>query len=583
MLLDHLLGREDRMEAARRQAALIEVRDQVLRYELEYGSPPKSLGVLVPGYLRRNQIERDGRPLYEYDPEKRLIGQREGTLVRGLRSYRLSPVTAELPTPQGKTGRAVQKPSVTEKPTKTSLWTPARLENALEPPPGSFVFEAEHFTATNYGWEIHPDPECSGGAYLHCKEGTGNTSGQTLNRMGDFYNIHSTSELTYLRYHLHVPKSGVYKVYGRMWTTGAHCSNYINVAVDRGGPEIGGMGNTTPFRWVWSRMNGGPAILEAGDHFIHVFMHEDGIRLDQFLMTRSSFNWGGGEIYRTNFEPGRKTNWEITEMKPVQISFDLKSMIITQKMLPECRVVLRRLRPSAERAQLRVVLHSAASGGAELLITEQEIELAELPEISFLPLDFKSLPLSELPRREFLLKAELKVGDKLLSEVHQPLMKPFQWEVLGPLEFLSNDEPGPCDADSEPESVKNEWNKLKDSSWDHYGVMDWGLHAIGNSLHAPDSQTIYARTRIRVPAAGDYLFKIQADDQMLLWLDGKQIYRHDYEAPVTRAAYRIKVHLEKGDHRLRMRVNQISDRWQASLRIRTENDGLSDVVGLPGD
>ena len=51
MLLDHLLGREDRMEAARRQAALIEVRDQVLRYELEYGSPPKSLGVLMPGYL----------------------------------------------------------------------------------------------------------------------------------------------------------------------------------------------------------------------------------------------------------------------------------------------------------------------------------------------------------------------------------------------------------------------------------------------------------------------------------------------------------------------------------------------------
>ena len=68
---------------------------------------------------------------------------------------------------------------------------------------------------------------------------------------------------------------------------------------------------------------------------------------------------------------------------------------------------------------------------------------------------------------------------------------------------------------------------------------------------------------------------------MLLWLDGKETYRHDHKRPVTRASYRVKVHLTAGEHRLRVRVNQEEGRWQASLRIRNSDDALSDVVGLP--
>lgn len=39
--------------------------------------------------------------------------------------------------------------------------------------------------------------------------------------------------------------------------------------------------------------------------------------------------------------------------------------------------------------------------------------------------------------------------------------------------------------------------------------------------------------------------------------------------------------LAEGEHRLRMRVNQTEGRWQASLRIRTQDDGLSEVEGVP--
>ena len=72
---------------------------------------------------------------------------------------------------------------------------------------------------------------------------------------------------------------------------------------------------------------------------------------------------------------------------------------------------------------------------------------------------------------------------------------------------------------------------------------------------------------------------------MLLWIDGKLVYRHDCNAPVTRSVKRLVLHLEKGERRVRMRVNQRQftsygdGRWQASLRFRTPDDELSDVRG----
>ena len=118
---------------------------------------------------------------------------------------------------------------------------------------------------------------------------------------------------------------------------------------------------------------------------------------------------------------------------------------------------------------------------------------------------------------------------------------------------------------------------------DHFGVLDFGLHTSGNSLHAPQQKTIYARTRIDVPPGGNWLFLLQSDDQMELWIDGKLACEFDEESfrPVTRSARRVKIPMLAGEHRLRMRVNQRDGRWQAALRICTKDDDIGNVVGLP--
>jgi hypothetical protein len=435
----------------------------------------------------------------------------------------------------------------------------------------------------NWGWEVHPDPTCSGGAFLHSWEGMTNGPAQTSYGVFNFCDICPPREFTVLRYHFHLTRAGNYHVYGRMWTTDTHCSNNITVGIDQGGPYVGSMSNYTPFRWVWTEMNYSPVFLEAGDHFLHVFIHEDGIRLDQFLLSPTEVT--DGEAYRANLLPGRGTSWEKKKGPPVHVSFDLKSMVMSPDSPPDSRVVLRRLRPGTGTVLLRVTLEAAAVGGRDWRVSEHKLDLSRLPEVCFVPLSFDDLDLSKLARREYMLRAELVSEDKTMASARVTLLRPFAWEACGTFDFLSNADAGPLDGTRELKpGGRHTWVPIKESSMDHFGVLDFGLHTIGNSLHAPQMKTIYARTRISVPKTDTYLFLVQADDQMLLWIDGKLVYQfEDYgERPVTRSAQRYKIPLSAGDHVLCMRVNQTDGPWQASVRIRTHYDDISSVVGLPG-
>lgn len=166
-------------------------------------------------------------------------------------------------------------------------------------------------------------------------------------------------------------------------------------------------------------------------------------------------------------------------------------------------------------------------------------------------------------------------------------MHPFVWEVSEHMSYLRNEQTGPMDPDrASTNAVSLRWVPLADTSWTPLGVMDFGVHTTGSSLHALEWRTIYARTSVVVPEANTYLLKIQSDDQMRLWIDGQEVARIDSERPVTRNALRLNIPLEKGRHRVMMRVNQQHQTyklqggyWQASLRFRTKDDRLSAVVG----
>ncbi|GMV82632.1 MAG: hypothetical protein AMXMBFR7_38160 [Planctomycetota bacterium] len=578
--LHHVLGRPDRIAAAEDEARLRMVGDEVLRWELEHGELPDRLDELVPSYLRADQLERDGQAFYRYEPEHRLLEQARGAVVRGLFSVVREPLRYALPPRQ----EAVRHPEVSAPVVPASAtglrFADLTVPDLPAPAEGAYVFEAEHFTDTNYGWEAHPDPACAGGAYLHCKEGIANGPGQTRHNVGDFYALHATTDYTYLRYHFHLPQAGRFYLYARMWTTDTTCSNHLCCEIDSGGPDSGGLDNRAPFRWLWSGIRDEARDLAAGDHFIHIFIHEDGIRLDQFVLSPVPLKLED-ERFRSNFAPGDGTAWSKQAGPVVHVSFDLQSMVVTAAAPPECRLVLRRLRASEGKAQLVVTLRDAEPSGKAQILAQGPLDWKAVGKLAFLPISLAQVDWAARPRREYALEATITQEGREPVRAAVPLMHPWAWEVFGPGGYLGNDSPGPLDMDGLPKpGDERRWEPFAPASFDHFGVLDFGMHTTGNAKHPPTQKTIYARTRLQVAQTGEYLFKVQADDQMLLWLDGREIYRHDHTRPVTRAAYTFKLALEAGEHRLRMRVNQQEGRWQASLRIRTPDDDLSTVSGI---
>ena len=244
-------------------------------------------------------------------------------------------------------------------------------------------------------------------------------------------------------------------------------------------------------------------------------------------------------------------------------------------------MVIRRIRPAQGSASLKVTLKSAGPGGSDIRVTDTTVDLATLPEISFYPLAFPGLDLEKIPRREYVLTAEMTKDGKALSTFSVVLAKTYAWEVFGPGKYLSQDMHGPLDGDGEPkDGDKRKWELLKDADYDWFGVLDFGVHYGGSSKHAPQNLTTYAQTKVRVRKSGEYLIKVMSDDQMHLWIDGQEVFRIDDVLPVTRSGRSFKQHLDAGEHRIRMRINQSDGPWQAFLRIRTEDDDAAEVEGV---
>src|SRR5687767_6005740 len=88
---NHELGRPDRIKAAALEVELKAVRDQIVRYEYDTGRAPESLDVLVPTYIREDQIYNENGARYDYNAAERTVSEKHGPVVTGLISYQMHP------------------------------------------------------------------------------------------------------------------------------------------------------------------------------------------------------------------------------------------------------------------------------------------------------------------------------------------------------------------------------------------------------------------------------------------------------------------------------------------------------------
>ena len=144
---------------------------------------------------------------------------------------------------------------------------------------GNVVFEAETAAGTEAPVVLETAPAgadaehtASGGAFLHIKEGAGNPP---------------KLDKGFARFEIDVPATGAYRLWARVRWEG-ECSNSFTIQIDDGASFL--FGEDTTFNvWHWvrypvSRM-AKPVALSKGRHTIVFRNREDGVALDQFLLT----------------------------------------------------------------------------------------------------------------------------------------------------------------------------------------------------------------------------------------------------------------------------------------------------------
>ena len=386
--IDRLLSRRGRIAYDARRDELVSVYDEVLRYECDNLELPETLSLLVPVYMRAELLVAEGRPLYRLDAQQRVISQVDTHLIGGLLRRVRPPVALSLPSFDASLRLSGVRLAA-------GVVSAPEAPEAQPAPEGAIVIEAEHFTEMNYGWEIRSDASCGGGAYAYSKEGVGNGPGQFGKGVYEFHNILEKPAYTRVRWHFHAAQTGRYFLYGRMWTTGTHCSNRIYVGIDKAGPEgrrhgsAGvSLGNTEPFRWVWSTV-GRSLYVSEGDHTLEAFLHEDGVLVDQSLLSPVRLHPDG--VYEGRCPVNAGTAFREGDGSPVLLGFDLESMVMTAGMPPVCNVTIRRLRPAEGMARVTIHLRQAAGDGGDLKLGEYALELGSLDELLFLPIDFGSI------------------------------------------------------------------------------------------------------------------------------------------------------------------------------------------------
>lgn len=560
---DRLLSRPGRRQLLAALEQLQHVREAMLRFQLDRQRQPETLQELTAGYLSAASLAavdtRGGTAPLQFTAATGMLRWPVAIYVGGLWPRRLQP---ELMVER----RAVHVDRLTGEPVLGAATT------TIAPPEDAVVVEAEHFQFLTYGWEIERSEQAGGGACIHLKEGAGDLRRDGVyfhpeQRSGDFYNVTGDNREIEARCRFTVPAPGSYQLWVRTMAHRTHCSNIIRVRVNDNAPLTVGDNGTEPFVWLWQHC--GSAELPAGPGTISFLTYQDDIKVDQVLLTRSALPAIAGA---TAFRAPANVAAVSSEAPTVTFSISVPTLVLDDTAPPKASVFLHCDRPAGQSRTLHVSLDQPGGRRRE---RDYAVPLAENQALTEVPLVLEL----DVPRdrREYLLRCVLQ--DPAGQEPDQArtlvFCREFAWQVLGPLPFLRVDQEGPLDAQAPPATSCTvagksfTWQPYDPACTDHFAIMDFGRMFSGRVYDALENVTLYAYTEFEADEAGKYLLKVQGDDHLIVWLNGKKVVTVAEEgATAIRSARDVPVTLAPGRQQLLLRLNQTSGQWQASCRVR---------------
>lgn len=575
-LADFFMSRGDRIHVELEKARILKLRDCIILFTKDRKRFPEKLTELIPGYcsekelIYRSNRQSDQSSHYNWDKASGELSCSDSLRIKGLYP------------------RKMQIPAIKIEKLQVKL-NPLNGENVFSQPANevrigkeSIIIEMENMQYMTYGWQIGETEDASGGAYLHIKEGMGDfesedkieaNPGQA--RSGNFYNVHRDLRRIQAGLNFQAPKAGSYNVYVRTMAQRSNCSNMTYLKINDYPRIAVGHNGSQPFAWRWHRV--GRFLLKQKMNQLCFMTYQDGVRVDQVLLTPNS---------QTELDPNRTFTGGFTgatgkslKIPPLNFSFTSNTLNITEKKDPQVFIYVHKNIPGQVDAKLDIQLDLP---GGRFRIDSHKIKLDK--ELTRFPCKI-NLP-RPLERKEYLLKASLFIDKKLIEERTLILCHGYDWQILGPLPYMQTLDQGPVEKDKKPKATYQfqgktyHWQKYDEKNTEQFGLLDFGLMFSGRTYNAINDVCLYAYTEIDAAKKGIYLLKVQADDNIMVWINGKKAASITEKGPPIRTAIEEKISLNKGKNQILFRLNQHESQWQASIRIRTEDDQVADVRGL---
>ena len=570
---DRLLSRPDRIRLAKDKVRLSGVREAILRFKLDNRRFPIRLEELAPTYIAEDLLvfhpDRHGVAPLLWEPRNGVLSWSVPFKIQGLmtRRERFSLEVPDLPVMRDSLeGECVfrqdtQQIQVTDK---------------------DVVIEPELFQFMTYGWEIGEAEEASGNCYLHIKEGTGDLdydySGFDPSvRSGNFYNIGGDRRKIEARCYFMVPETGWYRVYARVMAHREHCSNIVWMRVNDAELRKVGRSYVEPFIWRWYKV-GIIKLQEGPNSFTFMTFHDD-VKIDQIVLFRrrpktqpiGDLTFGGGYA-----QPPVLPD----TIPAVNLSLRRETTSVFPGSNPEAFIYLHKNVPDEVEGILSVGLGLSRSE-----IKTYDVRLSSDSVLTRFPCEI-TFP-AVLDKKEYLLTCQFLMDSGVVSEQKLTFFQGYDWSILGPLPFMKVCETAAPERDARLrgdyifKGKKSNWQKYDSKYTDHYCVMDFGRMFSGRTYNAISNVSLYGYTEVEASEAGEYMLKAMGDDHLIVWVNGVEVVKITDYGPAIRTAREPRIRLNKGRNRILFRLNQRVGQWQAGIRIRTPEDGIADVKGIP--
>jgi len=92
--------------------------------------------------------------------------------------------------------------------------------------------------------------------------------------------------------------------------------------------------------------------------------------------------------------------------------------------------------------------------------------------------------------------------------------------------------------------------------------------------------TAYLTCTVTSPREQEVVLRVGSDDDAILWINGREVWRHDGERGILRDQDTARATLAKGRNVFLMKLYNRRDMWGASLRITDEGGRAIDGVTI---